>query len=648
MREERGSVTGWSRQLARGARWVVVVGLTALLAAACGPSASEPQTTPVSPTEDASPTVAATIVAPTRVLGEDATPATPTVASPDALFTDPGSFDAFVEQAYVAQVERDPELVTEYGLAESLGMDNSRLTDLSDAYQLETFALHENQQAALHRFDRAALSPEQQLTYDLFAWQLEDSLAGRSYRFYNHPVKQVLGVHEQLLELMTDRHPMRVPRDAEDYVARLERFRVKIDQLLLWLEAQHALGIVMPAFAIRNVIWQMDQFVELPAEKTELYTVFAQKLDEVDGLDDGARAALLDRARMAIREVAQPAYRKLQEHFRGLQADAPPEGGLYGLSEGAAAYAYALRHHTTTDLTADEIHALGLEEVTRIQAEMARALDALGIEDGDLAGRIGQVAMQSGSVSAVQVLDVYTQLIGDANRNLAPWFETGPQAQVVMASFEYGGAAYYVPPSLDGSRPGMFYVGVGAPSWRFSMPTLAYHEAVPGHHLQLALAQELAGLPTFRRTAVHTAYAEGWALYAERLAWEAGWYAQDPYGNIGRLQAELFRAARLVVDTGIHAQGWTRQEAVDYMIEEGGQPPARAGNEVERYILWPGQATAYKVGMLKMMDLREKAETALADDFDICEFHSRLLMEGSLPLSILDERVVAWLDQRHD
>lgn len=626
-------------------RWWLAALLIAVVVAGCAGATPPPQLVPATATIAGTATAVGATATPTAPPTEVGTTAPSVAASAtppaDIAPREAGSdaFDRFLEDAYAAQLRRDPELVTEYGLADQLGMDNSQLTNLSDAYRLETYALLATQLSELRAFDRAALAPDQALSYDLFAWLLADALAGQPYRFYQHPVKQVLGVHIQLLELMTDRHPMRSVDDAEDYIARLEQFPTKVEHLLGWLALQRTEGIVMPQFGIRNVIWQLDQFVKLPPERTELYTVFVRKLGAIDGIDDATGQMLLARARDAIAEAAQPAYSELQDALRALEPAAPQEWGLSRLPGGEAAYAYALRHHTTTELTAEEIHRLGLAEVDRIQAELALAFDALGIPEGDLRSRIGQVAQRGGSVPASDVLDAYASMIAEAEARLDPLLAAMPEASVRMRAMDLAGPAYYVPPSMDGSRPGTFYVGVGGAGWRFAMPTLAYHEAVPGHHTQLALAQELTALPTFRRTTVHTAYAEGWALYAERLAWEAGWYDDDPYGNIGRLQAELFRAARLVLDTGIHAQGWTREEAIDAMMREVGHGRGQAQSEIERYILWPGQATAYKVGMLEMLALRERAERELGGDFDLRDFHGAILLHGSLPLPVLDQVV---------
>jgi uncharacterized protein (DUF885 family) len=519
-------------------------------------------------------------------------------------------------------------------------MDNNRLTDVSPAYEAETYAWFADTLAALRDFDRAALTPEQQLSYDIFAWYLEDKLAGEPYRFHNHPVKQILGVHEMLLEFMTDRHPVATLADAEGYVARLQQFPEKVDDLIAWLDLQADEEIFLPKFAVRNVIWQLGQFVDRAPERTALYTTFVEKLEAAETITPDDRQRLADAALEAMTADAQPAYDRLRTYFKVMIPKASEECGLASVPGGDGAYAYALHHHTTTDLTADEIHALGLQEVARIQAEMDVIFDDLDITGASMADKIGEVAVRAGSVPAGEVLATYSTLIDEAEASLDPLFNVRPTADVVVRAFDVAGPAYYVSPSLDGARPGTFYVGVGGSGWRFAMPTLAYHEAVPGHHFQIALAQEMTGLPLFRRVEHYTAYAEGWALYAERLAWEAGWYDGDPHGDIGRLQGELFRAARPVVDTGIHDHGWTRDEAVAYMVETVGHSVRQAELEVERYILWPGQATSYKVGMLRMLALRQQVETALGDDFDLKAFHRVILLEGAMPFEIL-ERLVA-------
>lgn len=616
--------------------WILVL-VVSLVGCAIAPTNTSP--TPSVGTLDASPTQVEATPTSAPAAPSDAAD-TPTVVPTEVVSTTTtGSFDAFLEDAYTSYLKRDPEWVTELGLVETLGMDNSRLTDVSAEYEAQTYAWFAETLTALRDFDREVLTPEQQLSYDIFAWYLEDKLAGEPYRFHNHPVKQVLGIHEMLLEFMTDRHPVATMADAEGYVARLQQFPEKVDQLIAWLDLQAARGIVLPKFAVRNVIWQLGQFVDRAPERTELYTTFVEKLEATGEITPEDRERLTGAALDAITEDAQPAYDKLRTYFRGIVSTAPAEGGLARMPDGAAAYAYALHHHTTTDLTAAEIHELGLQEVTRIQAEMDVIFDDLNITGNSVADKIGEVAMRAGSVPAGEVLATYRTFIDEAEASLDPLFDVQPTSEVVIQALDVAGPAYYVSPSLDGARPGTFYVGVGGSGWRFAMPTLAYHEAVPGHHFQIALAQEMTSLPLFRRVEHQAAYAEGWALYAERLAWEAGWYADDPYGDVGRLQAELFRAARLVVDTGIHDQMWTREQAIAYMMDNVGHVEGQASLEVERYILWPGQATSYKIGLEEMLRLRQQVEEALGDDFDLKAFHRLILLNGAMPLEILERSV---------
>jgi uncharacterized protein (DUF885 family) len=300
-----------------------------------------------------------------------------------------------------------------------------------------------------------------------------------------------------------------------------------------------------------------------------------------------------------------------------------------------------LRHHSTTDLTADEIHELGLKELERIHAEMRIVFDELGYpQDEGLPALFDRVAQGSGTVPANKVLATYQSLVAEADQNLDEVFDVRPEAKVIVVSSPIKGM--YVSGSMDGSRPGAFHAGPGTASeeW-YAMPTLAYHEAIPGHHFQIALAQE-SDLPSFRNAIGFTGYAEGWALYAEQLAWELGWYEDDPYGNLGRLQAEAFRAARLVVDTGLHAKRWKFDKAVEFFIENTGYEPGDSvepAHQIARYIVWPGQATSYKIGMLKILELRQRAMDQLGEQFDIKEFHNVVLSNGSMPLEIL-ERVV--------
>jgi uncharacterized protein (DUF885 family) len=581
---------------------------------------------------------------------------TSSIYSPTSQFdADPRTFGDFLEEAYFAQITRDPELISGLGLARVFGMDNSQLTDVSDAYQLETYHLLQDQLDTLHTYDRSELTTDQQLSYDLFEWYLDDLLRGREFRFYDYPVNQALGVQNTLVEFMTDRHPLHNLEDAQDYISRLEGFSAKFDQLIEWLQIQEAQNITPPKFVIERVLSQLDWYRSQDAEDYSLYTEFVTKLSDLSGVSSEQISELSLEAVQAVEGSVFPAYEKLHAYFESLLKSANADDGFWKHPDGDSAYVYWLRHHTTLDMTADEIHELGLWEVARIQAEMEDLFTELGISGDNLAMKIDQVTFYGGTMpldtdaNRQAVLDEYQSLIDHAEQDLSDLFDLRPRADVVVEPVYAPNApgAYYVSPSLDGSRPGMFYVNLARSNVpRYSMPTLAYHEAIPGHHFQIAIQQELTGIPTFRTGVRYTSYAEGWALYAEHLAWEAGFYDDDPYGNLGRLQDELFRAARLVVDTGIHSKGWSREQAIDYMMENVGYSRTNVTREVERYIVWPGQATAYKIGMIKILELRERAAQALGDDFDLKEFHNLIIGSGAMPLEILERGVDDYIAER--
>ncbi len=564
--------------------------------------------------------------------------AVPTVGG----ITDEEVFDQFLEEALAAQLRRDPETVSSLGMAGGLGMGNDELTDVSDAYELETYALIRAQLERLHQFDRAALNPDRQLSYDLFEWSLQDYLDGQPYRFHAYPVNPTLGTHYSLVQFMTDKHRIQNEQDARDYVTRLEGFEPKFEQLIEWLALQEEAGIVPPRWMVERVLAQLDEFLAQAPEETALYTAFEAKVTALDGMDPSTRAELQGATLEAIKKHVMPAYEALRDRFVELEEVAREGDGLWEVPDGEAAYAELLRHYTTTDMTADEIHELGLREVARIQAEMKALLVELGIGGETMAERMAQLAERSGLVPRERLVAEYEALLAGAQVRAAELFDVMPRTEVVVAGIDEPDAprGYYSWPAADGSRPGTFYANLASSeSSRYLMPTLVYHEAIPGHHLQRAIQFELRDVPSFRQGLCPTAYCEGWALYAERLAWEAGWYEGDPYGNLGRLQGELLRAARLVADTGIHAKRWTREQAIEYMVETTGRPEEAMRVEVERYIVMPGQATAYMVGMLQILALRERVEAALADEFDIKNFHNVVLTNGGMPLSYLEQVV---------
>jgi len=335
--------------------------------------------------------------------------------------------------------------------------------------------------------------------------------------------------------------------------------------------------------------------------------------------------------------VVLPAYRRLYDKLVELEEIAPASLGYGALPDGTAYYDYALRHQNQSDLTAFEVHELGLREVARLRQEIEEAAIALGYPEGlSIPSIYARVSRDGGLLYGSAIVAEYDRLLDEARVRAQEVFESMPTVPIAIVGDTYGG--YYRPAPADGSRPAQFVAPNSGAQPRYSMPTLTYHESIPGHHMQIATAAEL-DLPLIRVIETYLGYAEGWALYAERLAWELGWYEDDPYGNLGRLSDEMMRAVRLVVDTGIHAMGWTFDEAVDYFVDNTGRPETFAQEQILRYAVWPGQSTAYMVGFLKMLELRERVRDALGEAFDLARYHTLILENGSLPLQILD-RVV--------
>ncbi|MCV6615172.1 MAG: DUF885 domain-containing protein, partial [Cellvibrionaceae bacterium] len=393
-----------------------------------------------------------------------------------------------------------------------------------------------------------------------------------------------------------------------------------------------------------------------PAKENILYTNLASKTAQMEGFDN---TEVLARAEALIQSDIYPAYQLFIDYFNNIKPKTTSDDGYWKLPDGDAAYRAALRTFTTTDMSAEQIHQLGLDETARIQGEILAILAQEGFDtSAGFETAIASLAAKEEfyypdtEAGRAQILADYQAILDEIDQGLDAAFSLRPDTGMEVKRIpefkeKTAPGAYYQPPALDGSRPGQFYANLydikATP--KYNMRTLAYHEGVPGHHFQVAINMKLEGIPIFRRIPLFTAYVEGWALYAEQLAWELG-FQQDPYDNIGRLQAELFRAVRLVVDTGIHAKRWTREQAIDYMIGNTGMAESDVIAEVERYIVMPGQATAYKIGMNKILALRARAKAALGDKFSLKEFHDVVLKNGAVPLDILARLVDEYIDAK--
>jgi uncharacterized protein (DUF885 family) len=619
-------------------RLLCILGLILILATGCGRKTE----TPVPPVIDTSPaahTPAPTLEAETTTTSPFGEPLSQ-LPAPEALSADLVGldFDAFADQSYQALMMRNPELLTTLALSAAYGMRDDRLTDISDGYVRQTQQLERDILALLQGFDRAALTPEQQLTYDIYQWYLQDRVAGQAFMYDDYPLNvTVFSVHHDLLQFFTDIHPVTSLQNAEDYVTRLWQVDTKLAQLSEGLRLRQQAGVVLPKFLFPYVQHEIQSIAHNSAQGTPYYTAFAEKLAPLSSIDPQQQAALLAEAEAAINGSVLPGYQALDQLLTEQEAVATYAEGVWKFSDGPAYYAYLLRHYTTTTLSADEIHQLGMAELQRIQAEMRVRFESLGYPAGEsLPALYSRLETDGGMRSGPEIVAGYEQIISHAEANLSSAFDLWPAVGVIVMGGPTGG--YYISPALDGSRPGMFYASnTGTVAW-YRMPTLAYHEAVPGHHTQIAIAQQLE-LPIVRRASEFTAYVEGWALYAERLVWELGFYADDPYGDLGRLQMEAFRAARLVVDTGLHAKGWSFDQAVDFMLQNTGQSVGMVQSEVSRYLCIPGQATSYYVGYLRILELRQQMMDVQGEAFDLRAFHNLILGGGSMPLDVLSEVV---------
>ncbi len=575
----------------------------------------------------------------------------------------PLRIDWFFDRVLIELALDNPQLLSQIGVLDGLGIrgHNARLTDGSEARELALFAKIERDLATLRRYDRERLDAQRRLSYDLLEGFLELGLEGERWRHHGYPLNQMAGIQSGLPNFMATIHRVPDRKGAEHYIARLSQFGTRLDQAQQNVERRAALGIVPPTFVVEKVLDEMRGFVAAPARENILFTTLdghLEKLVAAGSLGESERAELGARAEREIVGTVYPVYGRLIDYYEALLPQTRGNHGVWALPDGEAFYAFAVRLMTTTDLHPDEIHSIGLAEVARIGAEMDAILRSQGLVEGSIGERIQQLnrdpaqLYEDTDAGRAQLIADYQAIIDEIDAGLGPHFDLRPAVGVKVErvpEFRQAGAplAYYQPPSLDGVRPGVFYINLRDVTEmpRFGMRTLAYHEAIPGHHFQIAIAQQLKGLPLFRRMLPLPAYSEGWALYTEQLAWELG-FQDAPLDNLGRLQAEMFRAVRLVVDTGLHAKRWTREQAIEYMLEHTGMGEKDVVSEIERYLVIPGQALAYKLGMLQILALRERARQELGEDFSLSEFHNVVLSNGALPLGLLERAVDDWVASR--
>lgn len=566
-------------------------------------------------------------------------PPSPTASEKLAVDLQGLSLAEYYDVSIEALLRRSPETIVWRSLLDEFPLADATVDDLSDEYQRETFAMYQVALDALRSYDRSILSADAQLDYDIYEWYLSDVVARLPFIYHDFPgTYGIFGVPRRTEQFFTEVHPLNTPLDAEQYVMRLSRVEWKLKQLADHLVLQRNAGIIEPALTMQVAISQVTAMAQMPYQQMPYFTAFEQGIAAIDGLDEAQRADLLERAIIATNGGVRRGYEDLLATLQGLLPAAPASIGVGQYPRGPDYYEYTLRHHTTSDLSAAEIHQLGLDELQRIHTEMRTIFDQLGYPQNEtLQESFARVARDGGIIPAANVQSTYEAIVDQAGADAVDAFDIFPSADIVVIGDPNGGG-YYIGPSSDGTRPGAFYAGTSFDEPWFAMRSLAYHEAIPGHHTQIAIALD-QDLPVTRQIARSTGFIEGWALYAERLAWELGWHDNDPYSNLGRLQFEALRAARLVMDTGIHSMGWSFDQAVQFNMDNLGASLGASQGAAGRYSVWPGQATAYMVGMLQILNERQRAMDALGAGFDLKAFHRALLVNGSVPLSMLDEVV---------
>lgn len=567
--------------------------------------------------------------------------------------------NAFFDRVFDESVDRSPISQGYLGIKK----DHDKWDDFSEAHRLQELAITVRELAALKATINFDLLDEQtKMSYRLFVAQAEQTIEGWKWRNHDYVFTQMGGQHTDAPAFLINFHEVTNTADARAYVARLQAMPAMFDQLIARAEAQAARGILPPKFVYPLLIESCREIISgapfaAGEKKSALLEDFEGKVGALKDADEATKAQLLADARAAMLGSVRPAYEKLIALFEVQAQAATDDDGVWKHPEGRDYYNFMLRQHTTTALSADEVHELGLREVARIHAGMMEIARKTGFK-GDLAAflqfmrddpQFSYPSTEEGRTAYVQRAEA---AIATMTARLDEFFGVKPKAGLIVKRVEPfrekgSPAAFYNQPSADGSRPGIYYVNThdmrGLPIWE--LETLAHHEAIPGHHMQIAIAQELENVPKFRRFGGYNAYAEGWALYAEYFPKEFGFY-QDPYQDFGRLSDELLRAVRLVVDTGVHAKKWTRQQVLDYFGANTAASAVETLAETNRYIVWPGQATGYKVGMIRILELRELAKRELGAKFDLRAYHDLVLKNGALPMSLLEENVRAWIKQQ--
>ncbi|WP_053976152.1 DUF885 domain-containing protein [Mangrovimonas xylaniphaga] len=586
--------------------------------------------------------------------GEDKAQKDKTEFTVDLIKENSDKANAFFDKSFDLGLDRSPMEQSYLGIKK----DYDKWDDISPEHLDESLEIAKTElQYAKDSIDPKALDTQTKLSYKLFVEGLEHNIADYKWRFYNYPVNQMHGMHSEIPSFLINIHTVADSSDAVAYISRLKGVEPLFDQLIKNLEIRETNGIVTPKFVFPRVIEDCKNIIKgAPFDTGSPSTLLNDFETKVNALTiaDTNKAALINDAEEALKTSVKPGYDKLIAFLESQATRATTDDGCWKFPEGEAFYQNRLQRITTTNLTADEIHEIGLKEVARIHGEMKEIMKEVNFE-GSLQDFFKflkedeQFYYPNTEEGKAEYIAKATDIINTMRGRLDDIFITKPKAEIQVKRVEAfrensAGKAFYNSGTPDGSRPGTYYANLANTKNmpKFEMEALAYHEGIPGHHMDRSIAQELTGIPKFRKFGSYTAYVEGWGLYSEFIPKEMGFY-EDPYSNYGRLAMELWRACRLVVDTGIHAKKWTRQEGIDYYMTNTSGSDRECVRMVERHIVMPGQATAYKIGMLKILELRKMAKEKLGDKFDLREFHEVVLTNGAVPLSVLEDLVNEWI-----
>ncbi|TQV75212.1 DUF885 domain-containing protein [Aliikangiella marina] len=584
------------------------------------------------------------------------------VAEPSANPSQEVSADAsakanqLFEEIFMQGVMRSPMYQTFLGIKQ----DQDKWNDLSEERQLEDLEITKQNLEKILAIDESQLDEQTKISYRLMKEGLQQEIEDFQWRYYNYPVNQMFGLHSGVASLLINQHRISDTADAKAYIARLNNLNTLFNQLVDGLKTRAEKGIIAPKFVYPYVIDDSRNIISgapfSEGEDSTLWADFKRKVEQLE-IEASEKEQLLGEANKALISSVKPAYEQLIGYLEKLSDQADTRDGVWKFPNGGDFFNNRLQRITTTNLTSEQIHQIGLSEVERIHNEMRDIMKRVNY-DGTLQEffvymrESDKFYYENTDEGKKRYLKEATAYIDNMKARIDELFITKPKADLIVKAVEpfrekSAGKAFYQQPSMDGTRPGTYYANLydmeAMPIYQ--MEALAYHEGVPGHHMQIALAQELAGIPKFRKFGRYTAYNEGWGLYSELVPKEIGLY-EDPYSDFGRLAMELWRACRLVVDTGIHSKKWTREQGIEYYVTNTPNAKSDAVKMVERHIVMPGQATAYKIGMNKIVELRENAKAKMGDKFDIREFHDVVLANGPVPLTVLEDFVEKYIQSK--